>query len=295
MKRLIAAMAIVFISAGISEAVPTGPAPLMYNKTQSWVLNGTGCAYSGAISGYYYECSDTKDDAAGYPAATATYSYYSYGGSAPTMETTTTSYRFGKAGANAYSSTDQQYGFYIDYVDFQSVPLPFIETVPILIYYTLFADTHLLMGDEYYEMANAEANLSLTVYGSGFTKYIFSDKVRAQSNSTVYSISEASSNILSYDLILNKWNTIRIQAMSNAATPTRIDPDMPSVSGADSKAFVDPTIVIDPSWAYAGLFRVVQENVAPPPPAPAVPEPSTFLLLGGGLGGFALMRRFRKK
>lgn len=49
------------------------------------------------------------------------------------------------------------------------------------------------------------------------------------------------------------------------------------------------------STVYISNFRFTEGQTVGTAPAVATPEPSTMLLLAGGLGGFAALRRFRRK
>lgn len=63
-------------------------------------------------------------------------------------------------------------------------------------------------------------------------------------------------------------------------------------SGARSgtvHAMADPTIVVDPAFAHAGLYSVTYS----PGVTPAVPEPRAWALVALGLGAIGAMRRFR--
>jgi hypothetical protein len=61
------------------------------------------------------------------------------------------------------------------------------------------------------------------------------------------------------------------------------------VSGVAPYAYVDPTIEIDPSWAYANDFEL-EFSPGYAPSGSAVPEPSTWLLLASGFGALILHR-----
>ena len=75
-------------------------------------------------------------------------------------------------------------------------------------------------------------------------------------------------------------------------------PAVTSCPSADSAtsflAYVDPTIEIDPSFAYAKDFKL-EYSPGFSPGAGAVPEPSTWLLLAAGFGALAVYRAFARR
>lgn len=96
-------------------------------------------------------------------------------------------------------------------------------------------------------------------------------------------------------------NSITLYALATAPA-TRI-------SNESARAFVDPYIYVDPSFANASLYSIVvssgvanvpvrpgpgpDPNPGPGPDPSQVPEPATLSLLGSALGVFTLMRRRR--
>ena len=62
-----------------------------------------------------------------------------------------------------------------------------------------------------------------------------------------------------------------------------------------ASAWVDPTVVIDPTFADASDYTLTVSSDLTPGPSAATPAPCTMLLLGPGLVGLAAIRRRLKK
>lgn len=276
---LIVAFSLVAVPS-ISEALPVGTAPQIFNKIDAYTMNRLECNNS------ITDPAASISSACGSP--NASYNIYTNGGTAPVMESRTGALSEGDgSGGNAYALADQQYRFYIN----SEAAIPF-DSVPLLISYYMEVDASSPFGDKY-ASANASASFYTSIWTAGNVRYNYQDLIRASGNSTVYPSADSSSNTLHLDVAVDMWNVIRIGAMSNAGVGGNL---YSGVRESYARAFVDPIVMIDPSWEYAGFYSVVQETVAPPVGnAAVVPEPSTLLLLGGGMGALATVRRFKKK
>ena len=195
-----------------------------------------------------------------------------------------------------YNSTSAEarniYAFYIEPIGnvdgIPSIPVDFSFSM------WLTASAYFDVNNQIVANSTASAKISVTDYlNNPWAGNIYGEAAGIVGSSGAEGVVVLYENTGTKDLSLypNKWYLVAVDAYAYA-----VKNQWGGVPGgyysSGSRADVDPTIVIDPTWQYADSFRVVQFSVEPPPSA--VPEPSTLLLVGSSMAGFAAISALQR-